>query len=97
MGAVLGSVPLNDLVFAVIPLNGEGHLNDMVAMFHVSEDTPNFGFSLFQGQFGALDLGQVFYELVFYQDAGLVEKVLDHVEETGVGVFRHILQRKKND
>lgn len=92
MGAVLGPVPPDDLVLAVVSPDGEGHLENVVALLHQRQDALNFGLALVECEPAALHFGQVLYELVLDQDAGPVEEILHHVEEARVGVGGHVFQ-----
>ena len=79
---VLGSVAVDHLVAAVIPLEGEVHLQHVGAGLDDLEDA--VGLLLLLLAAGAHVLHVHVDELVLGQDAGLVEKVLDHLEKSRI-------------
>lgn len=90
MGAVLSPVPFDDLVLPIVPLDGKSHLDNVIALLHVRENTLNFGLPLLQSQLGPFNLAQIIDQLVLHKNTSLVEEVLHHVEEPRVGVGGHV-------
>lgn len=91
MSAVLSSVTLDDFIFPGVSPQGESDLENVIALFHESQDTSHLLLAVLQGHPGAAAL-DVLDELVLHDLAGSVEEVLHHVEETGISRIGHGLQ-----
>lgn len=78
--AVLGPVSLHHLPFAVVPTDGEGDAEDVVARLDDAQDAPH-SVPLLLGGFAGLE---VLHQLVLHDGDAAVEEALDHLEEVGV-------------
>ena len=79
---VLGPVPVDHLVAAVVPLQGEVDLQDVGAGLDDLQDAVGLNFLLLAARAHVLHVDVD--ELVLGQHAGLVEKVLDHLEKSRI-------------
>lgn len=87
MLAVLGPVSLHHLPLPVVPADGEGDAEDVVARLDDAQDAPHPVPLLLGGLAGL----QVLHQLVFNDGDAAVEKALDHLEEVGVvGLIRRV-------
>lgn len=85
---MLGTVTLDQLVVASVTADGEGHLQDVVAVLHQHQDSLHLTLLLLLRQLALHLLDQ----LVLGHLAGTVKEVLDHVEELRVHGTADILQ-----
>lgn len=88
MGAVLRPVPGDYLVVSAIPLYRERDLQDVIAALHSRQDTLH----LLPFLLHTHPPFHVLHEFVFCDGTGSVEKVLNHVEEFGVGGGGDVLE-----
>lgn len=80
MLAVLGPVSLNHFPLAVVPPDGEGNAEDVVARLDDAQDAPHAVPFLLEALAGL----EVLHQLVFHDGDAAVEEALDHLEEVGV-------------
>lgn len=80
---VLCPITLDHLPLPVVPLDGEGDTQDVVAGFDDPQD-PSHTKSLLLGCLAGL---QVLHKLVFDNSSAAIKKALHHPEEVGVVLF----------
>lgn len=84
---MLGPVSLHHLPFAVVPPDGEGDAEDVVARLDDAQDSPHSVPLLLGGLAGL----EVLHQLVLHDGDAAVEEALDHLEEVGVvGLVRRV-------
>lgn len=88
MGTVLRSVSGDNFVVPTISLDRKRDLQDMIAALHTFQNTLHFLPFLLHTH----PSSHVLYQFVFCDGTGSVEKVLNHVEELGVGRGRDVLE-----
>lgn len=88
MGAVLRSVSGDDFVVPTISLDRKRDLQDMIAALHTLENSLH----LLPFLLHTHPSSHVLHQFVFCDGTGSVEKVLNHVEEFGVGRGRDVLE-----
>lgn len=88
MGTVLRSVPGDNLVVSAISLYRKRDLQDVIAALHSLQDTFHFLPFLLHTH----PSFHIFHQFVFCDGTCSVKKVLNHVEEFGVGGGRDVLE-----